>query len=78
MITIDEIQEYCVQYDLNNLSNKLTEDNIRSFYDKQSLEYVLDIYSSYMGLSDYKKENPEDYKNTYGLDILTLLEEPKY
>ena len=78
MKTIDEIQEYCVQYDLNNLSNELTEDNIRSFYDKQSLEYVLDIYSSYMGLSDYKKENLEDYKNTYGLDILTLLEEPKW
>ena len=74
MKTIDEIQEYCVQVDLNDPSNELTEDDIRSFYDKQSLEYVLDIYSAHLCLKDYKRDNPEDYKKTYGLDILSVLE----
>lgn len=74
MKTIDEIQEYCVQVDLNN---GLTEDEIRLFYDSQPLMNVLEIYSHYLGLSDYKRDNPEDYKNTYGLDILSILEEPK-
>ena len=80
MKTIDEIQEYCVQVDLNDPSNESTEDDIRSFYDKQSLEYILDIYSAYLGLKDYKRDNPEDYKKTYGLDILSVLESesPKY
>ena len=74
MKTIDEIQEYCVQVDLNDPSNESTEDDIRSFYDEQSLEYVLEIYSTYLGLEDYKRDNPEDYKKTYGLDILSVLE----
>tara|TARA_R100000426_G_scaffold33950_1_gene27509 strand:- start:387 stop:704 length:318 start_codon:yes stop_codon:yes gene_type:complete len=74
MKTIDEIKEYCVQVDLNDPSNESTEDDIRSFYDEQSLEYVLEIYSTYLGLEDYKRDNPEDYKKTYGLDILSVLE----
>ena len=77
MKTIDEIQEYCVQFDINNQSSQLTENDIRSFYDNASLKCVLDIYASYIGLRDYKKDNPNDYKNTYGLDILSILEEPK-
>jgi len=75
MITINNIKEYCIDIDIQN--DIMPENHIRSFYDTCSLKRLLRTYSNYVGLHCYKKDNPNDYQHSYGLDILTLLEEIK-
>lgn len=90
MKTIEEIREYCVQVDLGNVLNGdksigayskgrkpivfTCEKDIRLFYYNISLKDLLNTYSSYNGLECYKADEPKDYRESYNLDILSILE----
>jgi hypothetical protein len=88
--TIDEIREYCIQLDLENVKSgdksigtyrKGTESiifenekEVRLFYWDISTLKLLTIYSEYNGLECYKYDEPIDYANTYSIDILEIIE----
>ncbi len=89
MRTIKEIKEYCVQVDLQNVlagdksiqaydgDNHIpltTEKEIRLFYMNANIKDLLQIYAEYNGLKCYKKDEPEDYAISYGLDIIDLIQ----
>jgi len=90
MLTIEKIKEYCIQVDLENVlsgdksigaygKNKdhitfTCEKDIRLFYYSINLKDLLQTYSSYNGLECYKADEPKDYKESYSLDILSIIE----
>jgi hypothetical protein len=90
-LTIKDIKEYCIQVDLENVLNGDTsigvysgvetpitftcEKDIRLFYANIGIKTLLEYYSSYNGLEDYKIDDPDDYKNSYSIDFLSLLNE---
>ena len=90
-LTIKDIKEYCIQYDLGNvLSGELSigaykkgeqeiiftcEKDIRLFYFNISLKELLSTYANYNGLEDYKNDEPTDYEQSYSIDFLSLLNE---
>jgi len=73
MKTIEEIKEDCINVDLQNVDVGDRHD-IELFYSNISLKDLLKIYSEYNGLKDYKEENPQDYKESYSIDVLDILE----
>ena len=89
MKTIEEIKEDCIDIDLQNVDagdksigtyrgeefiRFRDRHDIELFYSNISLKDLLDIYSEYNGLKDYKSENPKDYKESYSIDVLDILE----
>jgi len=66
------MKNYCAIIDIANKVG--TPDEVNDYYDNISFKRLLQIYSQYNGLSDYKEENPNDYANSYSVDMLTLLE----
>ncbi len=89
-MTIEEIKEYCIQVDLENVLSGDTsigaynkgcepiqftcEKDIRLFYYKISILELLQTFSSYNGLECYIADEPEDYTKSYSVDILSILE----
>jgi len=89
-MTIQEIKEYCIQVDLQNVLDGDTsigayekgkqpiqftcEKDIRLFYYKISLIDLLQTFASYNGLECYRADEPEDYSKCYNVDILSVLE----
>ena len=92
--TIEEIREYCITVDLDNVLDGdasvgaygkgqkfiqfKDERDIRLFYLKISLSELLDTFSSYNGLEYYRADEPEDYKQSYSVDVLSVLDYIKY
>jgi len=67
--------------DLNLFYNSITfEDGDKSiedlnlFYNSITLKELLTIYSEYNGLKCYKNDEPKEYRESYNLDILSILE----
>ena len=91
MKTIEQIREECIELDLANVNSGdksigaykkgrtpitfTCEKDIRLFYWNISVKQLLEYYSNYFGLEDYKAEEPKDYKQSYSIDILSILEE---
>ena len=75
MKTIEEIKQCCISIDLQNVNGD--RHDIELYYRNVSLKDLLDIYSEYNGLKDYKSENPKDYKESYSIDVLDILENLK-
>ena len=89
MKTIEEIKEYCINVDLQNVDagdksigayrggkfiRFRDRHDIELFYSNISLKDLLSIYSAYNGLKCYKVDEPKDYKESYSIDILEILE----
>ena len=89
MKTIEEIKEYCISVDLQNVDagdksigvhrggkfiRFRDRHDIELFYSNISLKDLLSTYSAYNGLKCYKVEEPKDYKESYSIDILEILE----
>lgn len=72
METLDIIKKYCISVDIVN--NIATKEEIEDYYKDISFKKLLHIYSEYNGLKCYSAEEPEDYLETYNIDILSLLE----
>ena len=49
--------------------------DVELYYNSISLKELLTIYSQYNGLSCYKSDEPKDYRESYNLDILTIINE---
>ena len=89
-MNIEDIKEYCIQVDLENVlagddsigahaigKPTLTftcEKDIRLFYYSISIKDLLQTYSSYNGLECYRVDEPEDYRKSYNVDILEIIE----
>ena len=89
-MTIEEIKEYCIQVDLQNVLDGDTsigaygkgtepiqftcEKDIRLFYYRIGLMELLQTFSSYNGLECYRADEPEDYAKSYTVDVLSILE----
>lgn len=72
MEELNLIKEYCISVDIAN--NIATKEEIKSYYEDISFKRLLNIYSEYNGLKCYSLEEPKDYKESYSIDILSLLE----
>ena len=74
MLTIEKIKQECIDIDMQNIDAGDTYD-VELFYANISLKELLTIYSQYMGLSCYKSDEPKEYRESYSLDILTIINE---
>lgn len=89
MLSIKEIKKYCIDIDMRNINagdksigvymnGKLLQfrdlHDVELFYSNISLKELLTIYSQYNGLECYRADNPKDYRESYSLDILTILD----
>lgn len=89
MKTIEEIREYCINVDLQNVDSGdksigvgrgakfirfRDRHDIELFYRNTSLKDLLSTYSAYNGLKLRKLYEPKDYKESYSIDILDILE----
>tara|TARA_R110000803_G_scaffold145933_4_gene211759 strand:+ start:1153 stop:1428 length:276 start_codon:yes stop_codon:yes gene_type:complete len=89
MITIEKIKQECIDIDMQNIDSgdesigTYIEDkflqfrdlhDVELFYSNISLKELLAIYSQYNGLKCYKSDEPKDYRESYNLDILSILE----
>ena len=89
MMTIKKIKEKCIDIDMLNIDagdksigtyidGKFLQfrdlHDVELFYSNISLKELLKIYSQYNGLSCYKSDEPKDYRESYNLDILSILE----
>jgi hypothetical protein len=74
MLTIEKIKQECIDIDMQNIDAGDTYD-VELFYANISLKELLTIYSQYMGLSCHKSDEPKDYRESYNLDILTIINE---
>jgi hypothetical protein len=70
---IEDIKEYCIQVDLDNVLSG-DEKDIRLFYYKIGLVELLQVFSQYNGLTCYRADEPEDYRKAYNIDILEIIE----
>ena len=73
MLTIKKIKEECINIDMQNIDVGNLHD-VELFYSNISLKELLTIYSQYNGLGCYRAEDPRDYRESYNLDILSILE----
>lgn len=71
METLSLIKEYCILVDIAN--NIATTEEIKCYYEGISFKRLLNIYSEYNGLNCYSLEEPKYYKESYSIDILSLL-----
>jgi len=56
---------------VNNIG---TRKEIELYYKDICFKKLLHIYIQYNGLHCYKTEEPEDYKKSYSIDMISLLE----
>ena len=90
MLTINKIKEECIQIDMSNIDvgdtsiGTYVDDkffqfrdlhDVELFYSNISLKELLTIYSQYNGLSCYKSSEPKDYRDSYNLDIIEIINE---
>ena len=90
MLTLEKIKQECIDIDMANINagdksigtyvdGKFIQfrdlHDVELFYSNISLKELLTIYSQYMGLSCYKSDEPKDYRESYNLDILTIIKE---
>tara|TARA_B110000046_G_scaffold75928_1_gene83998 strand:+ start:219 stop:500 length:282 start_codon:yes stop_codon:yes gene_type:complete len=90
MLTINKIKEECIQIDMSNIDvgdtsiGTYVDDkffqfrdlhDVELFYSNISLKELLTIYSQYNGLSCYKSSEPKDYRESYNLDIIEIINE---
>tara|TARA_R110000803_G_scaffold114067_1_gene182532 strand:+ start:6107 stop:6382 length:276 start_codon:yes stop_codon:yes gene_type:complete len=90
MLTLEKIKQECIDIDMANIDagDKSIGTHIdgefyqftflhevKLFYANISLKELLTIYSQYMGLSCHKSDEPKDYRESYNLDILTIINE---
>ncbi len=90
MLTIEKIKQECIDIDMSNidLGDKSIGTyvdgefyqfrflhEVKLFYANISLRELLTIYSQYNGLSCYKSDEPKEYRESYNLDILTIINE---
>jgi hypothetical protein len=90
MLTLEKIKQECIGIDMANIDagdksiGTYVDDkfiqfrdlhDVELFYSNISLKELLTIYSQYMGLSCYKSDEPKDYRESYNLDILTIIKE---
>ena len=89
MLTIEKIKQECIDIDMQNVdagdksigtyvNGKFIQfrdlEDVELFYSNISLKELLEIYSSYNGLECYRVDEPKEYRDSYNLDILTILE----
>ena len=89
MLSIAKIKKECIDIDMQNIDagdksigtyidGKFFQfrdlHDVELFYSNISLKELLTIYSQYNGLDCYKSDEPKDYRDSYNLDILTILE----
>ena len=92
MLNIEEIKKFCINIDMQNIASgdetigtsvgdKFIQfrdlNDVELFYNSISLKELLTIYSQYNGLECYRVDNPKDYKESYSLDILTIIDNLK-
>ena len=68
MLTIEKIKEECISIDMQNDLQ-----DTKLFYANISLKELLTIYAQYNGLHCYRLDEPKDYRDSYNLDILSLI-----
>tara|TARA_R100000951_G_scaffold5971_1_gene6302 strand:+ start:448 stop:675 length:228 start_codon:yes stop_codon:yes gene_type:complete len=71
-MTIQDIKDYCIKVD--NINETGTSKEIELYYKDISFKKLLHIYIEYNGLKCYRKEEPQDYKETYSIDMISLLQ----
>ena len=89
MLTIEKIKQECIDIDMQNIDagdksigtyvdGKFFQfrdlNDVELFYNSTSLKELLTIYSQYNGLKCYKADEPKEYRESYNLDILAILE----
>jgi len=87
MLTIEKIKKFCIDIDSRDeyigtyVGDKFIQfrdlNDVELFYNSISLKELLTIYSQYNGLECYRVDNPKDYKESYSLDILTIIDNLK-
>ena len=91
MLTLEKIKQECIDIDMANIidagdksigtyvDDKFIQfrdlHDVELFYSNISLKELLTIYSQYNGLSCYKSDEPKEYRESYNLDILTIINE---
>lgn len=90
MLTLEKIKQECIDIDMANINagdksiGTYVDDkfiqfrdlhDVELFYSNISLKELLTIYSQYNGLSCYKSDEPKEYRESYNLDILTIINE---
>ncbi len=75
MLNIEKIKQECIDIDMQNIEDgDKSIDNLNLFYNSITLKELLTIYSQYNGLKCYKNDEPKEYRESYNLDILSILE----
>ncbi len=75
MLNIEKIKQECIDIDMQNLEDgDKSIDDLNLFYSSITLKELLTIYSEYNGLKCYKNDEPKEYRESYNLDILSILE----
>jgi len=75
MLNIEKIKQECIDIDMQNIEDgDKSIDDLNLFYSSITLKELLTIYSEYNGLNCYKNDEPKEYRESYNLDILSILE----
>lgn len=75
MLNIEKIKQECIDIDMQNVAvGDKSIDDLNLFYSSITLKELLTIYSEYNGLKCYKNDEPKEYRESYNLDILSILE----
>tara|TARA_R110002050_G_scaffold237155_1_gene373076 strand:+ start:412 stop:645 length:234 start_codon:yes stop_codon:yes gene_type:complete len=75
MLNIEKIKQECIDIDMQNIEDDdKSIDDLNLFYNSITLKELLTIYSEYNGLKCYKNDEPKEYRESYNLDILSVLE----
>ncbi len=75
MLNIEKIKQECIDIDMQNIEDgDKSIDDLNLFYSSITLKELLTIYSEYNGLKCYKNDEPKEYRESYNLDILSVLE----
>ncbi len=75
MLNIKKIKQECIDIDMQNIEDgDKSIDDLNLFYSSITLKELLTIYSEYNGLKCYKNDEPKEYRESYNLDILSILE----
>ncbi len=75
MLNIEKIKQECIDIDMQNIEDgDKSIDDLNLFYNSITLKELLTIYSEYNGLKCYKNDEPKEYRESYNLDILSILE----
>ena len=88
MLNIEKIKQECIDIDMQNVAvgdksigtyidGKFFQfrdlHDVELYYANISLKELLTTYSEYNGLNCYKADEPKDYRESYNLDILSVL-----